>query len=70
MASTPDEFITALENFLLSNVGIAQIRHPDGRSLTLDRAQAIKELTYWNTKKQQQAAGGLVMSRYSLKGDA
>jgi hypothetical protein len=68
--ATPDDFIAQLESFLASNVGIAQIRHPDGRSMTLDRAQAIKELTYWNTKKSQQAAGGLVMSRFSLKGDA
>lgn len=68
--ATPDDFIAQLESFLASNVGIAQIRHPDGRSMTLDRAQAIKELTYWNTKKSQQSAAGLVMSRFSLKGDA
>jgi hypothetical protein len=68
--ATPDEMIAQLEAFLLSNVGIAQIRHPDGRSVNLDRGQAIKELVYWNTKKAQQASAGLVMSRYSLKGDA
>lgn len=68
--ATPDEFIAALEAFLLSNVGVTQIRHPDGRSLVLDRAGAIKELTYWNVKKNQQASSGLFTTRFSLKGDA
>jgi len=70
LAADPDVMIALLETFLATGVGISQIRHPDGRTITMDRAQAIKELSYWSTKKTQQAAGGLIMSRLGLRGDA
>jgi len=70
MAIDYDTFIDALETFLASNVGIAEIRHPDGRNMKLDRKQAIQELNYWQSKKTIAANGGLVFSRFSLKGDA
>ena len=70
MSTDYDAFITAIQTFLASNIGVAQIRHPDGRTLTLDRAQAIAELNYWQTQKTAAANSGLSWSRFGLKGDA
>lgn len=73
MASTDDEFITALKSFLSTNIGRQSIRHPDGRQITFDRAQAMKELAYWESRKSAAAnatTGLFGRSRFGLKGDA
>jgi len=70
MSVNPDTMITLLEAFLQTSVGVSSIKHPDGRTITMDRAQAMAELSYWTSVKSQQARGGLVMSRLGLKGDA
>jgi hypothetical protein len=70
MAVDPDTMITLLETFLQTSVGVSSIKHPDGRTITMDRGQAMTELSYWQSVKSQQARGGLVMSRLNLKGDA
>ena len=71
MATDPDTYITAIETFLASNIGVSSIKHPDGRTITLDRKQALTELQYWTNKKTA-TAGGYTFnrSRFSLKGDA
>jgi hypothetical protein len=71
MAKDPDEFIAAIETFLASNIGVTSIKHPDGRTITLDRKQALAELQYWNTRKQSSSNSySLNRSRFGLKGDA
>lgn len=70
MAVNPDTMITQIETFLQSGIGIASIRHPDGRTITMDRDQAMKELGYWKSLKATQQSSGLVMSRLGLSGDA
>ena len=71
MATDPDVFIAAIEAFLASNVGVTSIKHPDGRTITLDRKQALAELNYWNAKKNSASNSYLLnRSRFGLKGDA
>jgi len=67
--ATYDQFIAALETFLLSNVGVTTMRHPDGRQVTYDRKQALAELNYWQNKKTMQTNSGLTFSRFGLVGD-
>jgi len=69
--STPAEYIATIETFLSSNVGITSIRHPDGRTMTLDRMQAMKELAYWQRKAAVTSTGSVfTRSRFGLVGDA
>ena len=71
MATDPDVYIAAIEAFLASNIGVSSIKHPDGRTITLDRKQALVELQYWTNKKNATANSYLVnRSRFGLKGDA
>ena len=70
-SSEIDTYIAAIEAFLASNIGVTSIKHPDGRSLNLDRKQALVELTYWNTQKNSSNSQfKMGRSRLGLKGDA
>ena len=67
---TNAEYVAALKTFLSKNIGVSQIRHPDGRSQTFDRVQAMKELEYWQRKIDTASTPAIGRSRFSLKGDA
>jgi hypothetical protein len=69
---TPAEYITLIETFLASNVGVTSIRHPDGRQINLDRKQAMAELSYWRQRSAAPASGSSVFgrNRFGLVGDA
>jgi hypothetical protein len=63
--------VTAITDALAANpAGVVSVRFPDGRSIQYDRAQALKELAYWENKVNTQARGGMTMSRCKLIGDA
>lgn len=70
--TTPAEFVTALETFLAGNMGISEVKHPDGRTIKLDRVQAMKELSYWQSKTTTPTQTGnmFTRSRFKLSGDA
>ena len=68
---TPAQYITAIETFLSSNIGVTSIRHPDGREMRLDRKQALAELAYWQGRQDRASNGGIFnRSRFGLIGDA
>lgn len=70
--TTPAEFVTALETFLASNIGISEVKHPDGRTIKLDRAEAMKELSLWKSKSSTptQTSNMFTRTRFKLSGDA
>lgn len=70
--TTPAEFVTALETFLASNMGISEVRHPDGRTVKLDRTQAMRELSFWQSKSATptQTSNMFTRTRFKLSGDA
>jgi len=70
MPFSPQTMIDLLQAFLQTGVGVGSITHPDGRKVTMDRAQAMEELAFWNAQKDLQANSGLTFSRMGLKGDA
>jgi hypothetical protein len=70
MAYTNQDFIDALEAFLISNAGVSSFRHPDGRTVTFDRAQALKELSFWRTKDASATGTMFTRTRIGLVGDA
>ena len=71
MATDPATFIAAIETFLASNIGVTSIKHPDGRTINLDRKQALAELQYWTKQQSATASTHLInRSRFKLKGDA
>lgn len=64
-------YIAALETFLATNLGITSVSSPDGRSLSIDRAQALEELRYWQTQLAASSSNyKFGVSRFGLKGDA
>lgn len=68
---TPAQYIAAIETFLASNIGVTSLRHPDGRSVTISRTEAMSELAYWKSRESAANTGGLFgRSRFGLKGDA
>ena len=67
---TPEDYILLIETFLSTNAGVTNLRHPDGRSMTLDRKQAMQELAYWQQKAAATTRQVFGRSRFGLKGDA
>jgi hypothetical protein len=63
-------YIALLEAFLASNAGVTKIKHPDGREIYLDRAQALSELQYWEGRRTRESSPGLKQARVNCKGDA
>ena len=67
---TPQEMIDLLTQALADSKGAVEIHYSDGRRIKYDRATALKELAYWESKLDLAASGGLSFTRLSLKGDA
>ena len=68
--ATAAEYVAALEAFLLTNMGVETVRHPDGRQLTFDRKQAMAELAYWKGQVSISSNAIFGRSRFRLDGDA
>jgi hypothetical protein len=56
-----------LEQFLESSIGLSQIKHPDGRTLNLNRKEALQELE--KIKRQEEGTGRIAFRRFDLKSD-
>lgn len=53
MATTAETMVTVLETFLASNAGVVEVT-VDGQRVKWDRAQALRELQYWQRRVQEE----------------
>jgi hypothetical protein len=72
MAVNPQQYIDAIQAFLLTNIAVKTMTHPSGMSITIDRKSAYEELTYWQNQLRLQSSNPYKIStrRLKLQGDA
>lgn len=65
MAATDAQMVTSLKEFLQSGAGVTSIT-VDGVTTTLDRKQAMEELSFWERRAARTAGTRPVASRIKL----